>query len=1137
LPVRWRTIYRSPRKDRRSAGFRRCEGPPRSRANWSGMRRFIYRLALASFLVWLSLAGQSSAAAPLLLRDPTISKTQIAFLYGGDIWIVGREGGDARRLVTGMDLEDAPFFSPDGSRLAFTGNYEGRADVYVVAASGGEPRRLTSHPASSFAVGWTRDGANVLFVSTRTSTNDSAHLFTVPVSGGFPTQLPLPMAQNGSFSTDGSHIAYEPIFRIEPFWQGYRGGDTGRIWIANLADSSVVKIPRTQSNDSVPMWLGSTVYFLSDRDGPTTLFAYDTSARKVTRALPSEGFDITSASAGPDAIVYAQFDSLHVYDTQTHTAHAVHVNVVGDMPQVRPHWVKVGGQIANATISPSGVRAVFEAHGQIFSVPAEHGDVRNISDAKDTANRDPAWSPDGNWIAFFSDRSGEYELYIRDQKGTTPPRKIDLGMTSYFYSPVWSPDSKKIAFIDKHLSLWYVDIDRGAPVKVATGEYGGFGPSDFDPAWSPDSRWITYTNTLSNLLHTVFAYSLEDRKTHQITDGLSDVRYPNFDASGRYLYFIASTNTGLTSSGLDMVSDQHPVNSNVYVAVLRRELPSPLTLQSDEETVKVAPVAVEAGAPTPAPRRPDTSKLAVTIDTAGILQRIVALPIPAANYVGLSAGKAGEIFLTQAPIVQIAPAPAPFSVIKFDLTSRKPVPLAAGVSFFSLSANGEKALFAQPGRWFIADTKAPLPPTAGTPGAGLLDTSGMETFVDPAAEWAQMYHETWRIERDFFYDPHYHGLNIAAAEKRFEPYLAGIASRDDLTFLFREMLSYLSIGHMFVSGGTQPDVPRVNVGLLGADYTVENGRYRFSKIYNGENWNGALRAPLTQPGTNVNVGDYLLAVNGHKIEGSDELFSFFQETAGKQTVITVGPNAAGTGSREVTVVPIPSEFGLRNLDWIEGNRRKVDELSGGKLAYVYLPDTAFGGFTNFNRYFFAQVGKEGVVLDERYNHGGQIADYIIDYLNRKPMSIIQERDGKPTIDPPLAIYGPKVMIINEFAGSGGDALPWYFRKADLGPLIGERTWGGLVGIGGYPPLIDGGSVTAPRVAIGGLKGSWEVEDHGIAPDIEVWQDPKLVREGHDPQLEAAVAKAMQLLRAHPVPTFKVPPYPDHHPVLPKPDAQ
>jgi tricorn protease len=436
-------------------------------------------------------------------------------------------------------------------------------------------------------------------------------------------------------------------------------------------------------------------------------------------------------------------------------------------------------------------------------------------------------------------------------------------------------------------------------------------------------------------------------------------------------------------------------------------------------------------------------------------------------------------------------------------------------------------LVAANGHWAIVSSASPV-----KPGDGVLATQTMEVYTDPRAEWAQMYRETWRIEREFFYDPRYHGLDLAAAEKRFAPYLPGIASRTDLRFLFEEMLSYLSVGHMFVRGGTMPATPRVTVGLLGADYTIENGRYRFKKIYDGENWNPDLQAPLTQPGTNVKSGEYLLAVNGTPIEASRDVYRYFQETAGKQTTITVGPNPSLEGSRQVVVVPVASEARLRNLAWIENNRRRVDELSGGKLAYVYLPDTEYGGFTNFNRYFFAQIGKSGVVIDERFNHGGQIADYIIDLLSRKPKSIVAGRDGKTVLDPALAIFGPKVMVINEFAGSGGDALPWYFRKAGLGPLVGERTWGGLVGIGGYPPLMDGGSVTAPRAGIGGLTGQWEVENHGVTPDVEVFQDPKAVREGHDPQLEAAVRKAMELLRAHPLPVYHPPAFPDHHPVLP-----
>jgi tricorn protease len=1098
-----------------------------------------YRFVLWFLGLVLAVAAGSSAALgapgspPLLLRDPTISRTTIAFAYGGDIWTVPRDGGAAQRLVTGYALDSGPLLSPDGSLVAFSGKYDGNIDVYVVPVTGGEPRRLTYHPGPDRAVGWTPDGKRVLFRSERASPTDPNRLFTVPVAGGFPAELPLDMAEQGSYSPDGTHLAYVPNFRWEPFWQGYRGGQTTQVNIADLADSRTVTIPRPNSNDNDPMWIGKTVYFLSDRDGPVTLFSYDTQTHRVVRELPSRGFDITSASAGDGAIVYARFDELHVYDPATHRDQRVEVRVAGDLEQVRPHWEKVAqddddsnsgddASIENAAVSPTGVRAVFEAHGAILTVPAEHGDIRNVSDAPNTENRDPAWSPDGKSIAFFSDRSGEYKLYIRDQRGLDKARAIDLGNSpSFYYSPVWSPDSKKIAYTDKRLNLWYVDLGHPTPVKVATAPYGGFGPGDFEPSWSPDSRLLAYCAELENFLHAVSVYSTLDRRSHQITDGMSDSRSPVFDASGKYLYFTSSTNTGLTSAGLDMTSDQHPVSSNVYAAVLRRDTPSPVALQTGDEEAKTPP--------SPAPKADGANPPTVTIDYDGLLQRIVALPIPNANYVGLFAGKTGQLYVLSQPLTTVSPQPPPTTVSAFDLMSRQVKVIAAGVEAFTPTADGEKGLFEQHGRWIIGDLDKPLDGSAKT-----LDTGGMAVYVDPHAEWRQMYHEVWRIERDFFYDPHYHGLDLAAAERRFEPYLPGIASRDDLTFLFEEMLSYLSVGHMFVRGGTQSPVPlpTVTVGLLGADYRIENDRYRFAKIFNGENWNPDVSAPLTQPGTNVRTGDYLIAVNGRQLHATDNIYAFFENTARKQTTISVGSKPDGSDARDVTVVPVGSEFALRNLDWIEHNRHEVDRLSGGKLAYVYMPDTEYDGFTNFNRYYFAQVGKAGVILDERFNHGGQLADYVIDYLKREPRAILAPRDGRLIVDPPLAIYGPKVMIINQYAGSGGDALPWLFRKAHLGPLVGVRTWGGLVGIGGYPTLLDGGTVTAPRTAIGGLHGQWEVEGVGIAPDIEVRQDPHAVRDGHDPQLEAAVAEALKLLREHPLPTYRRPPYPDHHPVLP-----
>jgi tricorn protease len=1118
-----------------------------------------FALALAALFA-LALATPAQSNTPLLLQTPTLSATQIAFVYGGDIWIVGRQGGEAKRLVTGTDLETGPMFSPDGSLVVYSGDYDGNIDVYVVSSGGGQPTRLTYHPGPDIAIGWTPDGKSVLFRSHRDSTNDADKLFTVPVSGGFPAELPLDMAETGAFSPDASKLAYVPIFQWEPDWKMYRGGQTTPVWIANLADSSVVKVPREDSNDRNPLWIGKTVYFLSDREGPVTLFSYDPATQKVTREIENKnGFDISSAAAGNGQIVYAQFGALHIFDPATHKDEQVSVTVPGDMPQLQPHWQKVARRILHSNISPTGARAVFEAHGDIFTVPAEKGDVRDITDTPGTAERDPSWSPDGKWIAYFSDASGEYALHIRDQKGLEPAKVISLGSNaSFYYSPVWSPDSKKIAFSDKRLQLWYVDIDKPDPVKVDTN-YSEEAENDYSQAWSPDSKWIVYTKLLPSYLHAIYVYSLDTAKSTQITDGMSDCQSPNFDKGGKYLYFTASTNTGLTSAGFDMSSTQHPVTSSVYVTVLRKDLPSPIPPESDDE--KAADAKSDSSADKSADKDKsdkdkdkdksdkdksgDKDKSAsksddkdksdkpkeppkVTIDFEDILQRILALPIPPANYFNLTAGKEGEIFIVEGPIVQVDPqGPPPLTVSKFEMKTRKTDKIISGVTVFALSDNGEKMLYKQGDNWFINDAgKAP------EPGKGQLNTAALEVRVSPRDEWSQMYHEVWRIERDFFYDPSYHGYDIAAAEKRFEVYLPGIASRADLSYLFREMLSYIAVGHMFIRGGTQPETPHISVGLLGADYTIENNRYRFAKILSGENWNPHLQAPLTQPGVNVKAGEYLLAVNGHDLTGADEIYGLFQETAGQQVVLKVGPTADGKGSREVTVIPIPSEDELRNLDWIESNRRKVDEMSGGKLAYVYIPDTSDEGYTNFNRYFFAQVGKQGAILDERFNHGGQIADYIIDYLARQPMAMVTAREGAHLYDPAMAIYGPKVMIINQFAGSGGDAMPWLFRRSHIGTLVGVRTWGGLVGIGGYPVLLDGGTVTAPRLAISNLTGNWEVEGHGIPPDIEVIQDPKLVREGHDPQLERAVAEAMQQLKDHPLPEYKTPPYTNHHPVLP-----
>ncbi|HXW93063.1 MAG TPA: PDZ domain-containing protein [Terriglobales bacterium] len=1099
--------------------------------------------------VFLLATGTATAQAqkPLLLRDPSVSQTQIAFSYAGSIWISNRDGSNLRRLTSGGH-EGKPVFSPDGSQVAFTGDFDGNPSVYVVAVAGGNPRRLTYHPADLGVVGWTPDGKRVVFASSRMAFSDGVvQLFTVPREGGFATSIPLVRASEGSFSPDGSRIAYVPNIQWQKAWKRYRGGQTKPIWIANLSDSSVqARIPRDNSNDFNPMWVGDTVYFLSDRNGPIMLFAYDTKSQQVKQVVQNTGLDIKSAGATSDAIVYEQFGSLHLLDLRSGSDHALSIEPEGDVTEVRPHFQKIEPkQFRFAGISPTGARAVFGVRGELLTVPAEKGDIRNLTNTVDVVERDPAWSPDGKSIAYFSDESGEYALHVRDQSGLGEVQKINLGNPpTFYYSPVWSPDSKRIAYTDKRLNFWYVDLQKKTPVKVDTDVYT-------DPAhplqmtWSFDSRWIAYTRQLQSHLHAVFAYSVEQGKSYQLTDGLSDALYPAFDRNGKNLYFTASTDVALNTAWLDMTSLMRPVTRSVYVIVLKKDGASPLAPESDEEKGKEADKDKNADADKDKDKDKDdkdkdkdkTAKeqkpVTVDIDLENISQRILALPVPARNYYGLNAGKEGVLFLEEGPAVDpidLEDFGPPIKIYKFEFKTRKAEPILDEVNAFFLSFNGEKMLYAKKDQWSIGPAEKPAegPPKPGQGGPLKLD--GMEVYVDPRAEWKHMYYQVWRDERDFLYDPGLHGLNLPATIKKYEPFLDNMSSRDDLNYLFIEMLGDITIGHMFVGGGSFPETKHVKTGLLGTDYSVENGRYRFARIYNGENWNPKLHAPLTQPGVNVKVGEYLLAVNGRDVKPPTDVYSFFEETAEKQVVLKVGPNPDGSGSRDVTVVPVADETGLRNYAWIEANRRKVDELTGGRVAYIYLPDTYAGGYTNFNRYYFAQIDKQAAIIDERYNEGGDIADYIIDYLRRPLLSYWFMREGKDITSPLEAIFGPKVMITNEMAGSGGDCLPWMFRRTGIGPLVGKRTWGGLVGHYTNPgDLLDGGFTGTSNLAFYTPDGTWDVENHGVSPDIDVDYDPQAVRTGHDPQLEKAVEVVMDLLKKNPPPPAPHhPPFPDYH---------
>jgi tricorn protease len=1061
----------------------------------------------------VSLITIAAGAETRLLRQPAVSADHIAFVYGGDIWVSGHDGGDARRVTSSPGLELFPQFSPDGLTLAFTGQYDGNVDVYTVPVQGGEPVRLTFHPGSDLVRGWTRDGSAVLFSSGRSNAPRAlSQLWTISTEGGMPERLSLPRAYDGDYSPDGTKMAYvphSPAFdgasasgRISA-WRHYRGGRVTPIWIVDLATLDVEIVPRDGSNDFYPMWYGDAVYFLSDRNGTMNLFAYDVNGKSVKQLTRHPSYDIKSAGAGGGLIVYEHNGYLRRYNPSTGEDVRLTINAVGDRPSTRPRFESVARMIQNSTLSPTGVRAVVEARGDIFTIPAEKGSIRNLTRSPGVADRDPAWSPDGKTVAWFSDEGGEYHLKLADRDGLTAARSIPLDAPTFFYSPQWSPDSKRILFTDKHRNVLYIDVKSGKATQVASGHHAAFGP-----VWSPDSEWIAYAQRLENGLSAIFMYSVNKKESRQITDGMSDAVNPAFDRNGKYLYFAASTNYGRKTSGLDMSSTDGDLTRGIYLAVLDDEEPSPFLPKSDEEADEDEAEEKEDdedGNDDAKKVNKKKNSVEVKIEFDGIDQRILAVDVPERSYGDVQAGPEGTLFFAERVDNETG-----VRLHKYDLKEQKDEIFLRGVSGFSISADGKKLLYRAGQRTGIVKTSGSV-----KVGDGTLDLGDLKVKVDPRAEWAQIYHEGWRINRDFFYDTQMHGADWEAVYAKYKPLLEHVAHRSDLTYLLSLYIGELVAGHSRTGGGDYPETDSIPGGLLGADIGVENDAFRIQKIYTGENWNPGLRAPLSAPGIDANEGDYILAVNGTALDPNRNLYSYFENTAGEQTVLEVSESPKGKNSRTVRVVPLSNEGALRSRAWIENNRRKVDEMSGGRLAYVYLPDTGGRGYTYFNRYYFAQQHKDGAVIDERFNGGGKAADYMVDVMGRELLSYWAPREGTPNKTPNAAIYGPKVMIINEFAGSGGDFLPWSFRKRNLGTLVGKRTWGGLIGVGGYPPLIDGGYITAPHFAVYSEEGEWIVENEGVAPDIEVEQLPGPVAAGRDPQLERAVEEALRLLEQNP----------------------
>jgi tricorn protease len=1086
-----------------------------------------------------------------LLRTPTVSATQIAFAYANNIWTVERAGGNARRLTTFQGQTSNPHFSPDGKWLAFSAEYAGNTDVYVIPAEGGEPKRLTWHPGADTVQGWTPDGKSVLFTSSRASWAPSAvaRFWTVPAEGGIAEPLALPRAYQGKFSADGTRIAYRMNNSWDEERRNYRGGQNRAIWIVDMKNYDLVSPPWTDSKDMDPVWVGDVVYFISDRDGVANVWTYDTKSKKLAEVTHFTGFDVKALDAGAGAVVFEQAGYVHELDPKTGKTHVVNITATGDFPWMMPRWEDVTSRMTNLSISPTGARVLVEARGDIFTIPAEKGDVRNLSRSGGSAERDPAWSPDGKFISYFSDKSGEYKLVIEAQDGLTPPREIALPHPTHYYTPSWSPDSKKLLYTDTNLKVWVMDVASGQ-AKIVGNDPWMVPTRTINPTWSPDSKWVAYASRLKSMYHAIFVSNVDTGESKQVTDGLADSVWPVWDASGKYLWFFASTDFGLRSQWLDMTSYDHEENFGLYLAVLKKGEPSPILPESDEDHgVGNAPAAgggrggrggaaPDADQPTPVARAPRTP-VTVQIDFDGLQQRIINVQsVPEHQYSQLRAGVAGTVYFLESSGAGRGGgggrggASGGSTLQRYRVSDRRAAPFVTGVAAYDVSADGHKLVYrgagggagGRGGRGAAADA-APAPslflvdadrqaPAAGT---GRLNAT-LRMYVEPKEEFKQIFYEGWRNQRDYLYVPNQHGSDWPKMKEMYGQMLSYVNHRADLNYLLDTMGSEIAIGHSFVRGGDMPALPPSPGGLLGADFAIDSGRYKITRIYDNESWNPDLRAPLAEPGVNVSTGDYILAINGDELKAPDNIYRLLDGTANRQTVLTVNSRPSMDGARQVTVEPIPNEQGLRTRAFVESNRRLVDKLSGGQLAYVYIPSTGQPGYASFNRYYFAQQDKLGAVIDERYNSGGSAADYIIDVLQREFDGYFNNVAGDryPFTSPAAGIWGPKVMIINEMAGSGGDLMPWMFHHRKVGLLVGKRTWGGLVHTADTPPFIDGGSMIAPRGGFFTREGKWAVENEGTPPDIDVENTPKEVIAGHDPQLERAVQEAMRMLKEKPV---------------------
>jgi tricorn protease len=1063
-------------------------------------------------MIWFLIMGITCSLYALdnarLLHHPDIYGETIVFVYGGDIWKVSSVGGKAQRLTSDKAYENNPIISPDGKWVAFDAAYDGNPDVYIIPINGGIPQRLTFHPVQDNAVGWSPDGKHVVFSSDREHIHWMFRLFKVAVDGSnaLPERLPFHKAATGSYSPDGNFYAYNPnsSFIIHS-WRRYRGGTQPYIWIYDFKTHHVKKIPHPNSNDINPRWQGKEIFFLSDRDRVMNLFAYDVKTEALKQLTKYTGADIKTFGIHKEKIVFERDGYLHLMDLGAGKTLRLTVNIPAELLNLRPRHEKIAETIFSGAVSPNGKRAVFGARGEIITVPAKKGEARNLTHTPGQMERSPIWSPDGQKIAYFGEKEGEYVLKVVDQKAEKAPIIIKIPNPTFFYNPSWSPDSKKIAFCDLRQDIYYIDINTGTATKVDHEPRSNKSPR---PNWSPDSQWLTYAKGTKNTLPAVYIYSLQQKKSFMVTDQLSGGDNPVFDSSGKYLYFTVSTDVAHDLITLDMASIDHHPTSSIYLAVLSNQTPSPFAPVSDEEEKekRVQKPTGKKGKD----KKNNVQQPAIVINLDDLDQRILALDIPAGQYKSLQVGKEGELYY----LATFAGSRKP-QLHRYDLKTQKDKIILKDVAAYDVAAKASHLLYkSNKESWAIIPTDKKV-----KPGTGTLKINELEVYSVPTLEYRQMLREVWRFNRDNFYDPGMHGQDWEKIWHQYQDYLPHVASRNDLANLMASMLGEYTCSHVS-TGALYPNRTEIPAGLLGADYEISKGLYRIKKIYRGENWNPKMRAPLTGPGKDIKEGEYILAVNGQALKDSINIYLLFHKTADKQVTLKLNNKPSLKGARTITVIPVADEMQLRYRQWLTEQRKQVEKWSNGTVGYIHMPDTHRDGLRNFKRYYFANIQRPAIILDGRNNGGGKVADYVINMLNQKVLSWWQPRNGQPFHTPGGAHRGPKIMLTNELAGSGGDFLPWAFRETGLGKIVGATSWGGLVGVSSTPPLMDGGYFSAPSFGIVDKDGNFIIENEGVKPDYEVPFTPADFISGKDPQLFKAVQLIMEELKKKKPQPFK-----------------